>query len=411
MFTKPANEIEFSDIEDFCRGFGEGVRVEYKQQIANIPKIVSSFANTLGGIFIIGAKTDKKTNEVIDINGIPNSGGLEEQILQSALTGIYPAVMPEVIILDLPTNPNNVVIIIRVDESPQAPHAIQNSTRVYIRTGSITQPYELADINRIEYMFKRRDNSRVVTRQILDRIEERIESSSDTNPQDLDTNSPYLDTNLPNLTVIAHPVFPYRPLISTGDIYEFSSNNRFLRGSYSSDSMSRVTGGFFTRTLARIDGASRTYRELNEYGIVYQRFVLRKVPLQENPNEGQYLMPDQFIGKIGELIHVAQSFYKKCEYSGNIEITAQLRRVFGENLMLKTNQFPVYIKQQRSFDSEILASIQCLPHELVKAEKFISVVDELSGPLLWAFNVDEHEWSEKTVGILREYELVSPTKQ
>ena len=60
MFTKPANEIEFSDIEDFCRGFGEGVRVEYKQQIANIPKIVSSFANTLGGIFIIGAKTDKK---------------------------------------------------------------------------------------------------------------------------------------------------------------------------------------------------------------------------------------------------------------------------------------------------------------------------------------------------------------
>ena len=120
-----------------------------------------------------------------------------------------------------------------------------------------------AEIDRIEYMFKRRDDSRVVTRQILDRIEERIESSSDTNPQDLDTNSPYLDTNLPNLTVIAHPVFPYRPLISTGDIYEFSSNNRFLRGSYSSDSMSRVTGGFFTRTLARIDGASRTYRELN----------------------------------------------------------------------------------------------------------------------------------------------------
>ena len=404
MFTKPENEIEFSDIEDFCRGFGEGVRVEYKQQIANIPKIVSSFANTLGGIFIIGAETDKKTNKVIAIDGIPNSGGLEEQIQQSALTGIYPAVMPEVIILDLPTNPNNVVIIIRVDESPQAPHAIQNSTKVYIRTGSITQPYNYAEIDRIEYMLKRRDDSRVVTRQILDRIEERIESSSDTDSQDLDTNSP-------NLTVIAHPVFPYRPLISTGDIYEFSSNNRFLRGSYSSDSMSRVTGGFFTRTLARIDGASRTYRELNEYGIVYQRFVLRKVPLQENPNEGQYLMPDQFIGKIGELIHVAQSFYNKCQYSGNIEVTAQLRRVLGENLMLDTNQFPLAIKQQQSFDSEISASIQCLPHELVKAEKFISVVDELSGPLLWAFNVDEHEWSEKVVDILREYELVIPKQQ
>ena len=122
MFTKPANEIEFSDVKGFCRAFNEGVRVEYKQQMTkDIPKIVSSFANTLGGIFIIGAETDKKTNKVIAIDGIPNSGGLEEQILQSALTGIYPAVMPEVIILDVPTNPDNVVIIIRVDESPQAP--------------------------------------------------------------------------------------------------------------------------------------------------------------------------------------------------------------------------------------------------------------------------------------------------
>ena len=411
MFTKPENEIEFSDIEDFCREFGEGVRVEYKQQmIKDIPKIVSSFANTLGGIFIIGAEADKRTNKVIAIDGIPNSGGLEEQILQSALTGIYPAVMPEVIILDVPTNPNNVVIIIRVDESPQAPHAIQNSTRVYIRTGSITQPYELAEIDRIEYMLKRRDDSQARTRQILKQIEERIESSLDTDSQDFDTNSPYLDTNFPNLTVIAHPIFPYRPLISTGDIYEFSKDNRFLRWNHQSDSMSRVAGGFFTRTLARIDGASRTYRELNEYGIVYQRFVLRQIPHQW-PDEEQYLMPNQFVGKIGELIQLAQSFYKKCEYSGNIEITAQLRRVFGENLMLKTNQFPVYIKQQRSFDSEILASIQCLPHELVKAEKFVGVVNELAGQLLWAFNVDEHEWSEKTVGILREYELVGPTKQ
>ena len=73
MFTTLANEIEFSDIKDFCSEFGEGVRVEYKQKNEHIPKIVSSFANTLGGIFIIGAKTDKKTNKVIAIDGIPNS--------------------------------------------------------------------------------------------------------------------------------------------------------------------------------------------------------------------------------------------------------------------------------------------------------------------------------------------------
>ena len=58
MFTKSAADITFSDIEEFCREFGEGVRVEYKQEIQHVPKIVSSFANTLGGIFIIGVQAN-----------------------------------------------------------------------------------------------------------------------------------------------------------------------------------------------------------------------------------------------------------------------------------------------------------------------------------------------------------------
>ena len=75
MFTKLAADITFSDVEDFCREFGEGERVEYKREIAvkkHIPKIVSSFANTYGGIFLIGAEADKEKNKVVAIDGIPN---------------------------------------------------------------------------------------------------------------------------------------------------------------------------------------------------------------------------------------------------------------------------------------------------------------------------------------------------
>ena len=46
MFTKLAADITFSDVEEFCRQFGEGVRVEYKREIQHIPKTVSAFANT-----------------------------------------------------------------------------------------------------------------------------------------------------------------------------------------------------------------------------------------------------------------------------------------------------------------------------------------------------------------------------
>ena len=77
MFTKSKDKITFADVEDFCREFPEGVSVEYKREIKNIPKIVSSFANTLGGIFIIGVEADQKDNKVIfPIQGIPRKLGI-----------------------------------------------------------------------------------------------------------------------------------------------------------------------------------------------------------------------------------------------------------------------------------------------------------------------------------------------
>ena len=66
-------------------------------------------------------------------------------------------------VIDVPKN-GNIVIVVRIDESVQAPHAIQNSTRIYVRTGSITQPYELA----IALSTCRREDSRGVTQQILE---------------------------------------------------------------------------------------------------------------------------------------------------------------------------------------------------------------------------------------------------
>ena len=60
---------------------------------------------------------------------------------------------------------DRVVVVVRVNESPQAPHAIQNSTKVYIREGSITQPYELAAIGRIEHLLKRREEPQRISRQ------------------------------------------------------------------------------------------------------------------------------------------------------------------------------------------------------------------------------------------------------
>ncbi len=44
MFTTPLSQVTFDQLLAFCQAFPEGVRVEYKREAANIPKVVSSFA-------------------------------------------------------------------------------------------------------------------------------------------------------------------------------------------------------------------------------------------------------------------------------------------------------------------------------------------------------------------------------
>ena len=380
MFTKPIDEITFDDVETFCQQWAEGVRVEYKSDIeevkGTIPKIVSSFANTYGGILLIGVEADQTKNEVIfPIQGIPQRNGIEEQFQQSALTGIYPGVIPEIAVVPVP-NTGNVVVVVRVDESIQAPHAIKDVTQVYIRVGSITQPYEykLAEMDRIAYMFKRREDSQVVARQIMTRIEKR-------------TQTLYL-TDVPNLMVIAKPVYPYRPVISTADIYTLDEGHAWYPR--------RVAGGI--SYLHKDDGS--IYREFNEYGVAYYRTALFDDEVKQSIEYGQIPFPIKF------LIKDAEKLYMRCEYLGNIEVTAELRQVFGKKLHDVTsttfgkneNITEGVLPEPECFDSTVSASKQCLLRDFQDAEKLTDIVEELVLPLLWAFNIPtDDSWKRKQI--------------
>ena len=388
MFTKPIDEITFEDVESFCKESGENVRVEYKSDITvkrHIPKIVSSFANTYGGVFLIGIEADKTKNEVIfPIQGIPQRNGIEEQIQQSALTGIYPGVIPEIKLIDVP-NSQNVVVVVRVDESVQAPHAIEGSTRVYIRTGSITQPYKLSEMDRLTYMFKRREDSQIVARQILERIEKRV-SAIEPAHITID-NVLQIYRELPKITVIAQPTFPYRPVIPTPDIYEFGQKRL--------SPLRRVEGGAayvgqrYERGGRGLDDITKGYIEFNEYGIIY-----RKDMLSIYDNSGRERIDcDQFFFHIKDVIKSAVDLYGKCEYLGNIKISIHLQEVLDRVLSdldgrsYREDITRNFTAEPKCFDTEVFASIECLARDLENEDKRNAIVEELMCQLLWAFDI------------------------
>jgi hypothetical protein len=180
-------------------------------------------------------------------------------------------------------------------------------------------------------------------------------------------------------------------MISTADIYTFATEKERLGNPI------RVTGGIYS--LLQADINLPHYWEFNEYGIVYYRVVLEKVlfPQSSNSDKGHSFSFTEFVRTIGRLIKKAQSFYEGCQYSGNIEVAAQLRGIWGEQLMYGLKQSPNQMKKQQSADSEISVSAQYLPRDLVKREKFIEIADKLASQLLWAFNVDDPQGRRKMI--------------
>ena len=259
-------------------------------------------------------KLIKPDNKVLfPIEGMPETVGIEEAIMQSAYQGIYPSVIPEVIKVDVPES-ENIVVIVRVEESVSAPHAIQNSTRVYIRVGSVTQPYkkpELAEIDRIEYLFNRRQDTQIVAQQILGRIENR--------------SSLIYTLNNPTMKLIVRPVLAYRPVTSPAAIYDSLYRTHAH--------IKRVPGGicrFIEPSRYNNHELSDNYLELNEYGIVYYITKLYERKFYESEEES--ISVYEFISGIDELLQSARKLYNACDALVTIEVIAELENVFGKKM-------------------------------------------------------------------------------
>ena len=388
MFMKPFSEIEFDDIVSFCKVWPENVRVEYKQEIPNtIPKIVSSLANTLDGIIIFGVETDENNMPILPIEGMPSDHGIQERIVESAFTGIHPPVTPEVKFCDVPDKNGKVVVLVRVNESPEAPHAIQNSTKVYIRVDSTTQPYgepKLADIDRIEYMLERREKLQALRDRIIGRIDSRATTCWSVNLPPV-----------PRLTLVASPVFPYRPLISPSDIYEYIRVKQVIPfNDVAPDCGTRqVIGGVCYVMASR-------YQEINEHGVIYMSEKLHKrsfdvVHGQKDDEQNQYLEFRPLLENHFKLIEIAKDFYQRYDYLGEIEITATLRHVGGEKLMFGDEPHYELIQSRPSLDPEIAASIICCARDLIEPEMANDVIVNLLSQLLWGFNIRPGEWESK----------------
>lgn len=378
MFNIPFAEIDFDKVVAFCEEWPEGVRVDYKVEPANISKVVSSFANTSGGILVIGVKTNTNNMPILPLCGYPARAGIEEQITQSCYQGIYPPIVPLVKVIPFPSDPHTVLAIIKVHESIEAPHAIENSTRVYIRVNSTTDHVTLADIDRIEYLLSRRLNSEERRDKLIQKAFARTTVS------------------LPRLRVAIGPHYPDKHVLDLGRIQEAISE---LLG----DPLVKMLGPH-TRLIqnAVVNTSDDSYTQVNLFGQLCHDSKLR-VGRLKNAGGDHFDLVDITLAIASSL---QASAILLSQYPTNLFVKVVLEgtrnRSIIEDPATVNNLHPTpqhWMDERKALEDTAEAEVHILS-ETFKHELGRHVV-ELIRQLMWAFNWADDRVDRKVLAILR----------
>ena len=176
LYTKQIDQITYEDVVTFCgEGTREGFNLDYKRELPTnnetLAKWIAAFANTYGGLLIIGINAnDGLPEEPFQGFDFDENISYDEKILSVILSYIHQPVFPEVKVCD-PVDGKS-FIVIRIAESELTPHRIGDRVRIYIRTGEISNPIDEANWEKLEWLKLRRKNSIELRKSLIEESDE-----------------------------------------------------------------------------------------------------------------------------------------------------------------------------------------------------------------------------------------------
>ena len=377
LWQKPAVELTFLDVDAYLKEkIPEGNRLDYKQQFpGDLAKTIAAFANTLGGMIILGVDSDKVTNEPIwpPVIGMPSSAGIADRIIQVSTEAIYPPVRVDVGQMENEVLPGCQIAIVRVDESRDAPHAVEKKRKVFVyeRTDNKNDPRVLADIDRIKYLLDRRDAIESKREVLLSRM--------------LSKASRELERGLsPKGWVSVAPVYPWRDLCRPSDCYEFLKEIGGNIGCYGNTAcdVQRIPEGAVLRIQTRFLNGKMIPTDaviVRADGIfLYLRTILTLdrrthigVTLLDAEQTAKIFDLTSFWGRIASLFDHAREFYKRpnVDVPGLLSLELGLEWMKGFHLLSHGRMGGTYSENEYQDSAIVPASVFLRPDEGLESLK------------------------------------------
>lgn len=398
IYTKGIYAIDWADVEAFCdTKVNENTYLDYKREFpTDLAKTVSAMANTFGGVVIIGVDEDNNGAPLLPIAGIPIQRGLEERVVNMMVDAVCPPIVPEVSVCES-ADKSRVVLVIRVAQSTEAPHALQSNTRVYVRTGKRNSPEEMANLDRIQWLINRRQRSEMLREQLLERAAQRFIHLRDgcvpgTPKTDEKNWSP--GSVQPGLMTIAlTPEYPELPLVEAGRLESLVREIR-VRDPIGTDQYLFPFPGVPTRLvqdglvmhLSGTQGLRSYHMHLNLHGLYFfKQSLLYTIPEKHRQGEREphtFLRASELVARTYQMAESGSKLYDLLGYRGPLRFICGVDGVLGLPLRIADTC-------RYSADTDIQSSVVTGGEEL--ADNRYSIMHRILRPILLAFDWDLEE--------------------
>jgi hypothetical protein len=180
IFTTPLSQLAEGDLQLLLTDRAvENLQLEFKREVPDKEetlKKLSAFANTIGGLMVVGAAADKD-GRITALGGVDGQSSYKQTIVQWCFDGVSPPIAVEVSEeIALTSAAGRVCYVIRVRESDLGPHFINGRKGVYVRSDEFSSRFkaQLANDNELRQLFNRREIVRGRRSNLIRRSRERF---------------------------------------------------------------------------------------------------------------------------------------------------------------------------------------------------------------------------------------------
>ena len=395
LFTKEITEITFEDVVNFCKEqMPESINLDYKKDFPrHLEKTISAFANTMGGLIILGVE-DKDSKPKLPVIGLKYQEGFRERVTSIILSNIYPPVFPEIGVCK-PVEKRTFVII-RVPQTNMTPHYIRHRTQIYVRTDDITHPERLAPAEQIAWLRDKRKKSEELREFLYATALERYNNYLKLNKL---TGIPFCEA-----TTSIIPLYPTEPYKTLQEIKQISRDivARGYNNTFPDFFRTRPIQGGIADFLYEEKSQVIRYIEINQFGLIFYKEDLGLVGEKSTGAKSEKIKTtylNWMLRLVDLFLEASAKFYERLGYWGLVEFKFSLEKLLGVDLV-GFGERRWRIKENISIDDVLNWRRTYYVNEIrnTRRELLIELLEDIGWSLGWE-NITEKRIKE----VLKEY--------